>query len=133
MAKNVDAMLSPDIALPPLVEEWVEVYQQTGNDEVSEKASVHELVLFFVRCCGLTANVDEDEAMDVDGVVDTIERLQDESVKVSIFSSASSSLAGDRSIISSDLETQAAEAFPNESRHLHYEPRQDYRPDAIAL
>jgi cohesin complex subunit SA-1/2 len=69
--------------LVPLVEEWVEVYQQSADDEVSEKASVHELILLFVRCCGLSATVDADEAVDVDGVVDTIERLQDESVKVS--------------------------------------------------
>ena len=44
---------------------------------------MHELVLFCIRCCGLGATLDEDEAMDEDGMVDTIERIQDESVAVS--------------------------------------------------
>lgn len=79
----VDALLSADIALAPLVEDWVENYQQTANDDVSEKASVHELILFVIRACGLAAEVDEDEAMDVDGVLDVVERIQDESVRVS--------------------------------------------------
>lgn len=76
-------MLSPDIALAPLVEDWVENYQQTANDETSEKSAVHELVLFIVRACGLSVEVDEDEAMDVDGVGDVIERIQEESLQVS--------------------------------------------------
>lgn len=80
---HADALLSPDIALQPLIEDWVETYQSTANDEVSEKASIQELVLFLVRCCGLSADVDEDEAVDTDGVLDVIERIQDESVKVS--------------------------------------------------
>jgi len=76
-------MLSADIALAPLVEDWVENYQSTSNDDVSEKAAVHELILFVVRACGLAADVTEDEAMDVDGVLDAVETIQDESVKVS--------------------------------------------------
>ena len=76
-------MLSSDIALAPLVEEWVENYQQTANDETSEKSAVHELVLFIIRACGLSVDVDEDEAMDVDGVGDVIERIQEESLEVS--------------------------------------------------
>jgi cohesin complex subunit SA-1/2 len=64
------------------VEDWVETYQQTANDDVSERAAVQELVLFVVRTCGLASDVDEDEAMDVDGVLDTVERIQDESVRV---------------------------------------------------
>ena len=74
--------MSPDIALLPLIEDWVETYQETANDEVSERTSVHELVLFLIRCCGLSADLDEDEAMDTDGVVDVLERIQDETVKV---------------------------------------------------
>ena len=66
-----------------MVEDWVETYQQAANDEVSEKASVHELILFVIRCCGLRSDVDEDEVMDEDGTVDTIERIQDESMQVS--------------------------------------------------
>ena len=82
MCSTADALLSPDIALQPVIEDWVETYQQTANDDVSERASVHELVLFCIRCCGLSSDVDEDEAMDIDGTVDTIERIQDEIVRV---------------------------------------------------
>lgn len=78
-----DALLQPNVALQPLVEDWVHAYQGASGDEEAEKAAVHELVLFFVRACGLSADVDENEAMDQDGVADTIERIQDESVKVS--------------------------------------------------
>jgi len=79
----IDALLSADIALAPLVEDWVENYQTTANDEVSEKAAVHELILFVIRACGLAADVTEDEAMDVDGVPDAVETIQEESVRVS--------------------------------------------------
>ena len=81
-----DALLSADIALQPLIEDWVETYQQAAHDEVSERASVHELVLFCIRCCGLAADIEEDEALDADGVVDVLERIQDESVKASFTS-----------------------------------------------
>jgi cohesin complex subunit SA-1/2 len=80
-----DALLSPDIALKSLIEDWVENYQSTAGDEVSESSSIQELVLFIIRCCGLSANIDEGEAVDADGVVDTLERIQDESVKVNHF------------------------------------------------
>ncbi len=43
---------------------------------------MHELVLFCLRCCGLAADIEEGEALDADGVVDVLERIQDESVKV---------------------------------------------------
>ena len=83
----IDALLSADIALAPLVEDWVENYQSTANDEVSEKAAVHELILFVIRACGLAADVTEDEAMDVDGVPDAVETIQEESVRVSFWNS----------------------------------------------
>ena len=79
----VDALLSADIALAPLVEDWVENYQSTANDDVSERAAVHELILFVVRACGLGADVTEDEAMDVDGVPEAVDTIQEESVRVS--------------------------------------------------
>lgn len=80
---TTDAVITPDTALQPLVEDWVHNYQGTAGDEDKERAAVHELILFIVRACGLSADVDENEAMDQDGVVDAIERIQDESVKVS--------------------------------------------------
>jgi hypothetical protein len=79
----IDALLSADIALAPLVEDWVENYQTTTNDDVSERAAVHELILFVVRACGLAADVTEDEAMDVDGVPEAVDTIQEESVRVS--------------------------------------------------
>jgi len=81
----IDALLSADIALAPLVEDWVENYQNTTNDEVSERAAVHELILFVIRACGLAADVTEDEAMDVDGVPEAVDTIQEESVRVSYF------------------------------------------------
>ena len=75
-------MISTEIALPPIVEEWVETYQNASGDETSERSAVFELVLFFIRCCGLTSDIQEDEAMDADGILDVLERLQDQSVKV---------------------------------------------------
>jgi cohesin complex subunit SA-1/2 len=41
------------------------------------------LILFVIRACGLPAEITEDEAMDVDGVLDAVETIQDESVRVS--------------------------------------------------
>ncbi|WVF68116.1 hypothetical protein IAT40_002879 [Kwoniella sp. CBS 6097] len=81
-----NALLSPDIALQPLVDEWVERYQQTAGDEESEQASVAELVLFFLRCCGLNWEIEQAEATDIDGIADVIERIQDESVRVALAS-----------------------------------------------
>lgn len=72
------------MALQPLIEEWVETYQGTKNDETSEKASVHELVTFFIRCCGLNSEIEEDQAIDLDGVGDSVDDIQTESVKVSV-------------------------------------------------
>lgn len=60
------------------------MYQSSAGDEAGEKEAVHQLVLFVVRCCGLMADVDEDEAMDVDGIADTVERIEEESAKVRI-------------------------------------------------
>ncbi|WVQ95735.1 hypothetical protein IAU59_002834 [Kwoniella sp. CBS 9459] len=81
-----NALLSPDIALQPLVDEWVEVYQQAAGDEASEQASVAELVLFFLRSCGLNWDIEPAEATDIDGIADVIERIQDESVRVALAS-----------------------------------------------
>jgi cohesin complex subunit SA-1/2 len=36
-----------------------------------------------VRCCGLSVDINEDEAMDVDGIADVVERIEEESAKVS--------------------------------------------------
>ncbi|WVR08439.1 hypothetical protein IAU60_005494 [Kwoniella sp. DSM 27419] len=81
-----NALLSPDIALQPLVDEWVETYSHTGGDEVSEQASVYELVLFIVRSCGLNCEIEQAEATDADGILDVVERIQDETVQVTLAS-----------------------------------------------
>ena len=60
----------------------MEAYQASAGDEAAEKEAVHQLVLFLVRCCGLSVNVDEDEAMDMDGIQDVVERIEEESAQV---------------------------------------------------
>jgi cohesin complex subunit SA-1/2 len=65
------------------VSAWVDAYQAATGDEEAEKTAVHELVVFFIRACGLGADVEDPEALDQDGVADVIERIQDESVRVS--------------------------------------------------
>lgn len=125
-----DALLSADIALAPLVEDWVENYQQTANDDVSEKASVHELILFVVRACGLATDVEEDEAMDVDGVLDVVERIQDESVRVSFsyVSPVSTHIThkiGYGCCLPPDLASKEPQTFQDESRPFHFPLDQD--------
>ncbi|GMK54854.1 hypothetical protein CspeluHIS016_0114400 [Cutaneotrichosporon spelunceum] len=75
-----NALLQPDVALEPLVDDWVHTYQGAADDAAAEKAAVHELVLFLIRACGLSADVDEDEAVDLDGTGEAIDRIQEESV-----------------------------------------------------
>jgi cohesin complex subunit SA-1/2 len=67
-----------------MVEDWVESYQGAAGDDAAEKEAVHQLVLFLVRCCGLSVDVDEDEAMDMDGIQDVVERIEEESAQVCI-------------------------------------------------
>ncbi|WWC92113.1 uncharacterized protein L201_007067 [Kwoniella dendrophila CBS 6074] len=76
------ALLAPDIALQPLIDEWVETFQQAAGDEVSEQSSIHELVTLFIRCCGINLDIEQAEATDEDGITDAVERIQDESVRV---------------------------------------------------
>ncbi|BEI80426.1 hypothetical protein CcaverHIS002_0109550 [Cutaneotrichosporon cavernicola] len=76
-----NALLQPDVALEPLVDDWVHAYQGATDDAAAEKSAVHELVLFLIRACGLSADVDEDEAVDLDGTGEAIDRIQEESVK----------------------------------------------------
>lgn len=79
-----DALQQPDIALQPLIDEWIETYQQAAGDETSEQKSIHELVVFFIRCCGMATEIEQAEATDDDGIPDVIERVQDESVRVAL-------------------------------------------------
>lgn len=65
------------------MDDWVHAYQGSTDDADAEKAAVHELVVFLIRACGLTADVDGDEAADLDGTGEAIDRIQEESVKVS--------------------------------------------------
>lgn len=111
-----DALLNADIALQPLAEDWVQTYQGAAGDADTEKAAVHELVLFFVRACGLGTDVDENEAMDQDGVNDTVERIQDESVNVG------SSFAAERKTRLTDPKQTNAAAYPLISRLKHVRP-----------
>jgi len=44
---------------------------------------MYELISCIIRCCGVSGDVEEDETLDVDGVADAVERIQDESLQVS--------------------------------------------------
>ncbi|ODO10375.1 hypothetical protein I350_00970 [Cryptococcus amylolentus CBS 6273] len=79
-----NALQQPDIALQPLIDDWIETYQQAAGDEISEQTAIHELVVFFIRCCGMSTEIEPAEATDDDGIPDTIERIQDESVRVAL-------------------------------------------------
>ncbi|WWC65419.1 uncharacterized protein I303_108037 [Kwoniella dejecticola CBS 10117] len=76
------ALLAPDIALQPLIDEWVETFQQAAGDDVSEQVSIHELITLIIRCCGINLDIEQAEATDQDGIQDAVERIQDESVRV---------------------------------------------------
>jgi hypothetical protein len=78
-----DALLYPDITPEPVVEDWVGISQQAGNDERTERASVLELIQCIIRCCGLKAEFQEAKAVEVHGVLDVIESIQDGTVNVS--------------------------------------------------
>lgn len=78
----------------------------------------------FIRCCGLSSDVTEDEAMDTDGVVDALERIQDESVKVRRCVSASrvAVLTGDLDHccdLPPDRSNERVEDTEDESQPLH--------------
>ena len=132
---TLDALISPDIALLPLVEEWVETYQQTADDENSETAAVHELIQFFIRCCGLNADVEEHETLDVDGVVDAIERIQDESMLVStmILNQAIGLMADKHGHVPSCCSDERGESYSNKSQPVHPSSDQDAFSHAAIL
>ena len=132
---TLDALISPDIALLPLVEEWVETYQQTADDENSETATVHELIQFFIRCCGLNADVEEHETLDVDGIVDAIERIQDESMLVSTITSLRlwSSFSDKHGHVPSRRSDKRGESDPHKSQPVHPSSDQDAFSHAAIL
>lgn len=78
---TLDALLQPDVALQPLVEDWVHNYNGTVGDEEAERAAIHELVLFLIRACGLSADVDEHVASDLDGTTDAVDTIQEQTVQ----------------------------------------------------
>ncbi|EIW69874.1 hypothetical protein TREMEDRAFT_68341 [Tremella mesenterica DSM 1558] len=67
-----------------MIESWIEDYQNSADDETSEKSAVHQLVLLFIRCCGLKSTIEPDESVDQDGIADVLETIQDESVKTTL-------------------------------------------------
>lgn len=74
-------MLQPDVALQPLVEDWVHAYHGAAGNEEAERGAIHELVLFLIRACGLSADVDEHVASDLDGTTDAVDTIQEQTVQ----------------------------------------------------
>lgn len=56
-------------------------YHAAAGNEEAERSCIHELVLFLVRACGLTADVDEHVASDLDGTTDAVDTIQEQTVQ----------------------------------------------------
>lgn len=81
MSLTSDALLQPDVALQPLVEDWVHAYHSAAGDEQAERTVIHELVLFLIRACGISVDVDEHVASDLDGTTDAVDTIQEQTVQ----------------------------------------------------
>ncbi|WVO17591.1 hypothetical protein L204_105288 [Cryptococcus depauperatus] len=76
-----NAFSQPDIALQPLIDDFVFNYQSISSEE-QEQESIHELITLFIRSSGISYEISPAEAVDDDGIPDVVERMQDESVLV---------------------------------------------------
>ncbi|EPQ32336.1 uncharacterized protein PFL1_00532 [Pseudozyma flocculosa PF-1] len=66
-----NAVKDPNSALQSTAEDWVVSFQ---NDEGKALA---ELTNFVIRTCGCNGSVDENQVVDIDNIVDTLEELQE--------------------------------------------------------
>lgn len=69
MNTSLDAIMNPSAALQSTVEDFLEGLTQTPGP------SQAELVNCILRCCGCSDTVNEDEAVDYDGVVDALDNF----------------------------------------------------------
>ncbi|SCV69509.1 BQ2448_2529 [Microbotryum intermedium] len=67
-----NAVRDPNSALETTVEDWFEQYSEEPGPAMAE------LVNFLLRSCGCNSSVDEHQAVDEDGVVETLSDIQDE-------------------------------------------------------
>ncbi|GAA5880996.1 hypothetical protein JCM1840_007214 [Sporobolomyces johnsonii] len=67
-----NAVKSPNTALQTTAEDWLESYKENSGPAMAE------LVNFVLRCCGCNATVDEHQAEDENGVVETLKDIVDE-------------------------------------------------------
>ncbi|KDN44143.1 hypothetical protein K437DRAFT_294942 [Tilletiaria anomala UBC 951] len=66
-----NAVLDSQSAVQSNVEDWMILFQAERGEALSQ------LVNFFLRACGCNESVDEDQAQDLDGILDTLEDVQE--------------------------------------------------------
>ncbi|GAA5919670.1 hypothetical protein JCM1841_005220 [Sporobolomyces salmonicolor] len=67
-----NAVKSPNTALQTTAEDWLESYKENPGPAMAE------LINFVLRCCGCNATVDEHQAEDENGVVETLKDIVDD-------------------------------------------------------
>jgi hypothetical protein len=75
---RLDAILNPAAALQSTAEDWLESFNNSPG------TSLAELIMCILRACGCNASIDQDEVMDVDGVVEFLSELVEEFKKVGV-------------------------------------------------
>ncbi|GAA6013136.1 hypothetical protein JCM11491_005192 [Sporobolomyces phaffii] len=67
-----NAVKSPNTALQTTAEDWIESYKESPGPAMAE------LVNFVLRCCGCNSSIDEHQAEDENGIVETLKDIVDE-------------------------------------------------------
>ncbi|KAK4048718.1 cohesin complex subunit [Microbotryomycetes sp. JL221] len=67
-----NAVCNPNTALETTVDDWLESYQEAPGPAMAE------LVNFLLRCCGCNSSVDEHQAEDENGIVESLTDITDE-------------------------------------------------------
>lgn len=73
-----NAIKNPETALQVTVDDWVVEYQTAPGPALTT------LINLVIRSCGCNSSVDEAAVLDLDGVVDTLEQVQEEFKQVSL-------------------------------------------------
>ncbi|WAQ86538.1 hypothetical protein PtA15_7A264 [Puccinia triticina] len=70
-------------AIQPTLEDWIEVYQGSGEDDEDAKGqAISQLINFILRCCGCNCSIDKHKALDIDAVTETLDTIQENFKKV---------------------------------------------------
>lgn len=91
---EIDAIRNSNSALQPIVDDWIESYEDDEGPAMAELVNFVLRVSFGVsplgdplktdpsflcaQACGCNASVDEHQAQDEDGIVDILDTIQDE-------------------------------------------------------